>query len=193
MSARCHKIYVKSWDDYGYFHLWIKFSSTTLSLDINTVLFFIYKFLPHVDTYNREVCVKCMRHLDIPVEITHKPLLMVSVRYDSLNCCFQFSFLFSHGYLTINHNSVGFESGLLIFCSCSLSVFRSGSVNIPQVPLAKPPLTHPSPLQEHSHSFLMFLMFGLPLHWLMRRHMAVVLLPNASKVLRSKRQSKPLT
>lgn len=41
---------------------------------------------------------------------------------------------------------------------------------IPQVPLTKPYF----PLQEHSHLFLMFLMFGLPLHWLMRRHMAVV-------------------
>lgn len=38
----------------------------------------------------------------------------------------------------------------------------------------RPPTTTATTLQRHSHSFLMFPMFGLPLRWLMRRHVAVV-------------------
>lgn len=62
------------------------------------------------------------------------------------------------------------------------------ALRIPQVPLTN----SPPPFQQRSHSFLMFLMFGLPLRWLMRRHMAMVCYQIWAK-LRSKRQSKPFT
>lgn len=112
--------------------LWI-FSSIWIKLTRTTLCFFysdmFYKCLHHVDTYTREVCVKHMRQHTLTFLVTHNLLLMVSVRYDSHYCCFQFSFLYLQGYLTINHNSLGFESGLLIFCSCSRSVFFFGPTN----------------------------------------------------------------
>lgn len=126
-------------------------------------------------------------HLNIPVEITHEPHFMVSLRYDSHNRCFQFSVLYLQGYLTINQNSLGFESGLLILCCCSLSLLG------PCEYLRCHSLSLSAPLQEDSHWFLMFSMFGPSSALTHEQTHGCGLLPNSSKILRSARRSKPLT
>lgn len=61
------------------------------------------------------------KQLETPIEITHNPPLMLSVRNYRRKCCFQFSSLCSQGYQTINQSRIGFERGL--FYSCSFCLF----------------------------------------------------------------------
>lgn len=100
-------------------------------------------------------------HFDIPVEMTYKPLLMLSVRYCSRNRCFQFS---PPPALTriCSHQSEQFglwKWALLLLLT--FSIFLSQAPRIPQVPLTKRRL-FPA-LQKHSHVFPMFPAFALPL------------------------------
>lgn len=99
---------------------------------------------------------KITGHLDSFVEITHKALLMVWLRPDNHNCCFHFSSLSQH---LISLSSSCSQERLGIFCSCLPSLCLSGLVNTSGA-------THRTVfLLLYSHSFLMFLMFGLTLHW----------------------------